>query len=878
MFCSRFALLLSLASGLLQAQTPPALRLPDTVRPTHYTLDLRLVPTDENYSGSIAIEVELKQATNLVWLHGTGLQVSAASAKVGESTFEAKPLQSAREALGLQFSSPLAAGKATLRLQFSGVLNKTDVEGLFKQVEAGSSYILTQFEPTSARRAFPCFDEPQYKVPWKISVHTTKANVVAGNTPIVSEKEESNGMKLVQFAESKPLPSYLVALAVGPFDVVDGGKGGRNRTPLRILAPKGRGPDTGWATEVTPKIMAALEKYFGIPYPFEKLDQVTIPVTVAFGAMENAGLITYQQSLLVAKPSDATIANRRTTAEVIAHELAHQWFGNMVTPVWWDDIWLNEAFATWTERKIITGLFPEWHVADNGVEKYGAMAKDSLLSARKIRQQIESEGDIGNAFDSITYQKGSAVIRMFENYLTDAQFQKGVQSYMKKYAWGNATATDFLSSISAAAGRDIAPAFNTFLNRGGVPLLLVDLQCPAGGPPKVTLAQERFLPLGSSGSRETYWQMPVCVEFGSGATAGRECQLIADPRQSIELKSAKSCPAWVNANADAAGYYHVLYGQGMLAKIASKATDLNLAEKVDLVRNATALIAGGQLPVSEALELASRFKDAPEQELVGATVSLIEAVRRDVPQALLPKFAAYVRGLYGTRARQLGWTPKPGEDANTTLLRKSLIHVSANFGDDPELVAQAKKLADGWLKDSQSLNPDMADLTLMISAAHGDRAFFDKLVAELKMSSDRRRRRRLISAISAFRDPAIASSALELNLAKDLDVRETSPLLSAFNDERSTETVGWTFLTSHFDELLSRLPTRLGTHAGSELPAVGTGFCSEEGRKQVADFFAERIKPIYGGERTLAETLEKIHLCQERRAVQSQSIAQFLSR
>ena len=503
----------------LSAAESPKLRLPGDVEPTRYELDLNLAPAKDGFDGTIAIEISVKKPASVIWLHSDGLTI--ASAKVGGQT--AKIVPGDTGFIGLSLSSAIPVGRSKIEIAYSGQFQKTDVEGLFKQTEGGDSYVLTQFEPTSARRAFPCFDEPAFKTPWKITLRVPKALLAFANTPVEAERV-SGETKIVQFRESKPLPTYLVAMAVGPFEIIDGGVAGRNKTPLRVITTRGHKDEAKHTLEVTPKVFNALEEYFGIPYPYEKLDQITIPVTVAFGAMENAGLITYQSSILLIRPQDDTVPRRRSSTSVIAHEIAHQWFGNMVTPAWWDDIWLNEAFASWMEERVEEQLFPSWKTTVSAVgKKSKVMGLDSMLSARKIRQPIMNEGDIGSAFDGITYTKGSAVIRMFEAYVGQDAMRKGIQNYMKKHAWGAATARDFLMAISDASGKNVTSAFSTFLDRTGVPLLNVTVNCSQGAKPSVTVTQERFVPIGSKGNRAEYWQVPACFEYESGGKVSRQC-------------------------------------------------------------------------------------------------------------------------------------------------------------------------------------------------------------------------------------------------------------------------------------------------------------------------------------------------------------------
>ena len=339
-------------------------------------------------------------------------------------------------------------------------------------------------------------------------------------------------LQVVKFKESKPLPSYLVALAVGQFDIVDAGKVGK--TPLRIITPHGKAANAKYAVEAIPQLLKLLEDYFGIPYPYEKLDSIAMPISNF--AMENAGLITYGETTLLAKPEEDSINRQRGCAIVTAHEMAHQWFGDLVTTAWWDDIWLNEAFATWMENKIVREWKPEWHIDVTVVnDRLFAMREDSLLATRKIRQPIESNNDIANAFDGITYQKGAAVIQMFETWIGQDKFRKGIQLYLKQHTWGNATAKDFEAAISSAAGHNIAPAFDSFLNQAGVAEISVALDCTS--KPKLELAQKRLLPIGSQGSSQQSWMIPVCVAYESGGVMHHQCELLSDPRSAAGAPS-----------------------------------------------------------------------------------------------------------------------------------------------------------------------------------------------------------------------------------------------------------------------------------------------------------------------------------------------------
>lgn len=863
-------LLVAFTSFSLVAQTPK-LRLPGDVLPLRYELNLNLVPAADGYSGHISIEADIRKPVEVVWLNSTGLKLT--QARVGSQPAEI--VFGGQEFAGLKLAAPASPGKTRIEIDFSGVYSKNDVEGLFRQMDAGNAYVFTQFEPVSARRAFPCFDEPALKVPWKITLRVPKGEGAYANTPVESESE-SDGMRVIRFAETRPLPSYLVAVAAGPFSVAEGGKAGRKQIPVRILALKGRNSEAEYINKVTPKIIAALEEYFGQPYPYEKLDQVAIPITVGFGAMENAGLITYNQTLILARPDDDTIERQRRGTSTVTHELAHQWFGNMVTPAWWDDIWLNEAFATWMANRIVGKLFPEWNAQASAVEsKATVMGTDQLVSARKIRQPIEEQGDISSAFDGITYQKGAAVIRMFENYVGPDRFQRGVRAYMEKYKWGNASASEFLAAISSAAGQDISPAFSKFLDRGGLPLLTVELQC--SGKPALAVAQERSLPAGTRGARGEYWPVPVCLRWEAGGKVSRQCVLITDPKQVIELKAATGCPDWITANDEGTGYYHLLYKGDLAAKLTAHADRLSAPERVDLLRNAAALMKSGRMPAADGLALAKQLSRGPERQVILASAEVLKAARRHVPPAMTPEYARLLRDLYGDTARQLGWKSRTGENADLTLLRPELVELVAGEGDDTKLAGEALRLAESWIKDRRAVEPEMVQAVLNVAAHHGGRSLYERLIAAAKTSKTRRERSRIIEAVGRFRDEEIARSALGLMLTGDLDIRELVKLLEpeAFQQNPKTRRVPWDFVTTNYDRLVPRLPAQLGRSATSALPEAGAGFCEESGYQQVADYFQTRIRTVSEGSRALAQTLEQIQLCEAADKILRPELEQF---
>jgi alanyl aminopeptidase len=851
---------------------PPTLRLPNLARPTRYAADLTLVPTEDSFRGAIEIAVEVAAPTQVLWLNGRDLEVVEASLTQGGAAVPAHAQAAGEDFLGFTFDKPLGAGAATLRILYRGKLATNDTDGVFKQKDGDDWYLYTQFEATDARRAFPCFDEPHYKVPWQLTLHVKKDHVGLSNTPLVSETEEPGGLKTLVFAETTPLPSYLLAFAVGPLEAV--AVPSASKAPIRIVVPRGHAQETGWAVESTPPLLAALEAYFGTPYPYEKLDFVAIPRFS--GAMENPGLITFHLPIILSDPKALTLAKQRRYASICAHELAHQWFGNLVTMAWWDDLWLNEAFATWMAAKVLVTWKPEWRTeVDQVRSRSEAMRADSLITARKIRQPIESNDDIANAFDDITYSKGGAVIAMFEAWVGEAVFQKGVQAYLAKHAFGNATAADFLAAVGEAAGRDVAGPFSTFLDQGGLPLVSVELSCQ--GPPKLVLRQERYLPIGSVGQAGQGWQLPLCAAYQTKkGPPGRACTLLTTTEAELPLPEASSCPAWVLPNAGALGYYRFVPKGDLLARLVAKsAGTLSLAERVGLITEATALVQSGHLQAGEALSLLVTLARDPQPRVLSATLGLVQEVGRTlVTGAERPAFAHLIQKLYGRRARALGWKRGAKDDEDTRLLRPVLVGLVATDGEDKALAAGGRQLAEAWLKDRTAVDPDLVEMSLRVAAHDGDKALFDRLHEAAKKTADREDQRRLLRALGTFGDPALVTAAQAILFTDDFTAREAMQIVWVQSGDERTRASAYAFVKANFDALVARLPRDYGAY----LPSVGEDFCSETDRDDVEAFFAQRSTKLLGGARNLAQVLEQISLCNAYRQKQRPSVVAFLAK
>ncbi|MBF5044801.1 M1 family metallopeptidase [Aggregicoccus sp. 17bor-14] len=849
--------------------TPPALRLSEYVKPTAYALELTLRPEQPRFEGRVTIDLQLSLATDLVWLHGKGLTITRASAQLGDKQVPLEALQAEGDFLGFAAPQLLPAGKVQLRIDYTGPLSEREVEGLFRVKEGDDWYVFSYFAPIAARRAFPCFDEPGFKTPWTLTLNVPRDVMAVANTPQVEVHPRADGLQTFRFAPSEPLPTYLVAFGVGPFDVLEAKPSGQRKVPTRIITPRGRRVEATYAAEVTPEVLGQLERYFGTPYPYAKLDVMAVPLQR--GAMENAGLVTYDSSLILSKPEQDTIARQRGFANTQMHELSHQWFGNWVTMAWWDDVWLNESFATWMASHLVAQWQPTWgedlrRVASRNL----ALEVDSLSTARRVRQPVERLDDIYSVYDPISYIKGAAVLRMTEAWLGEDAFRRGVRSYLGAHPHGSATVGDFAKALSAEAGRDVAPVLGSFLDQTGAPLLGVQLQCAKDKAPALRLTQQRYVPLGSKPGAAQTWHLPLCVRYG-GPTgeARRACTVLEAAQGELLLEGAKGCPAWVMPNADGAGYYRsALEPAELRALLGPHAKKLTAEERVALLGDARALVLAGRLPITEAMQWVRQYAGAPEREVVLAAVRLMGVLRKELlPASLLPARERFVREVFQARVRALGLTAKRGESEDARLLRPKLVTLVGQDGRDEALIRQAQGLARGWLANPASLEAEQVDPVLAVAVAGTDAALHAELLAKMKTTPDRKLRQQLIAALSQVREPSLVRTQLELLLQPELDLREGMPLLAGAAGDVRTRQLAYDFTKAHYDALAARLPET----SVARLAALAAGFCSPEARDDAEAFFAPRLAKAQGGARALANALEAVDQCIALKAAQGAS-------
>jgi alanyl aminopeptidase len=863
-------------------ETAPTLRLPADTRPLAEAIELRIDPKQDRFSGAVDVDVQLDRARSTLWLHGKDMHVTAASVTPAGGAPIAATWQERHDSgiAALTLASVAPAGKARVHVAFDAPFGRGQ-KGLYRTSEAGVSYAFTQFEAIAARLAFPCFDEPGFKIPFTTTLVVPADMQAIANTREVSRAAEGSAVR-VTFAPTLPLPSYLVAFAVGPLDVVPVADVPPNAVrsrplPLRGIAPRGRGKDMAYAMAHTGEILAVLEQYFGIEYPWDKLDILAVPGKG--GAMENAGAITFGERSLLFDGATAPVSQRRGYVRVMAHELAHQWTGDLVTMAWWDDTWLNEAFATWIAAKAAQTWDPKMH-ADvslmTGVQ--GAMGSDSLVSARAIRQPIASVHDIENAFDGITYQKGGGVLAMFERFAGEGAWQKGLHAYLSSHRFGNATADDFLDAENAAVGKDVKTPFHSFLDRPGVPFLEVSSSC-AGGKASLRVAQSRYLPLGSTGDPHETWDVPFCAKVRGVST----CQMLTKADTTIELGEGKACPVDFFPNADGAGYYRFGLPPADLAELRRHLGELSTREKIAYGSSLRSAFARATTPMKDVLPAVAPLALDAEPAVAEEPMSYVSQARDWLyATPLRAKAERYARDVYGPAARRLGWEPKKGESDETRALRTSVLSFLAMTGRDPAVRAEARRrglayvgAGKDWTLHPEAVDPNLTGLALAVVGEEADRATWDGLRKLLASSVDETVRGRIAWALGSARDPELAAAGRALVLDPVLrDSEVLTPLYAQLSDPGARETA-WTWVKDHYAAILERMPQH---HGGVQLVSTPRSFCDDTHARDVEAFFGPKIDGVEGGPRALASTLEDLRLCAARRTAQEPSGREFFAR
>ena len=867
-------------------QSPPLGQLPPTVTPTLYDLSLRLVPHETRFDGTVHIAVRLQEPTQTIWLHGQDLHVSDVSVQVfGGAKLAATYKQVTPDGVSrIDTAQPIGPGEATLHLTFDGAYNN-QLDGLYRVHDGKEDYVFSQFEAIAARRAFPCFDEPRFKTPFEITLHVPEALQAVSNMPAVGEQTAGDGDKTIVFKPTERLPTYLIAFAVGPFDVVQAADIPANAfrkdaIPLRGIAVRGKGPELAYALGNTGHLLTLLEDYFQVGYPYAKLDIIAVP-DFAAGAMENAGAITFRDWYVLLDPNTASSSQVRGCAEVIAHELTHQWFGDLVTMAWWDDLWLNESFATWLGLRTADAFLPGAHLDlefRQGV--LSAMDEDSLASARQIRQPITSTHDIHGAFDAITYQKGGGVLAMFESYLTPERMQAGVTYHLHTYPFGTATATDFLASLATGAKQDVSASFSTFLNQPGVPLIDASYVCDSQGA-KLSLSQSRYSPLGADLHSLGGWQVPVCVRYADATgKLTRSCTMLRAAQDEIRLLG---CPAWLLPNAGGTGYYRFTLPPTAMQQLVH--APLQPGEKLAVADSINAAFDAGKVDAAEALRNLAPLSDAPERAVAVAPMDLARFTYDELlTDAERPKARAWMRALYGKQLTRLGTRAGTGKNADKGedgLLRRQVLgFLAAPVADAKVRSALAKMGSEliGYHKDNalhlDAAPADLTDLALSVAAEEHGKAFVDATQKLLFVTDDPGIRRQMLGGLAAIQTPALAEHVRALTLDPHLRTNEVLRILALQVRRPPLRAAAWNWFKANYDAVTARL----SINDQGRMPVLVASLCNAELLQDAETFLASHVTSLQGAPRKLIQSSEAARHCIAKVTSQASNARDFFAK
>ncbi len=842
-------------------------RLPPEIRPLRYRLKLEISPERETFSGTAEIDLRMAAATGEIWLHGNLLEVRRASLRLQDGReIEASYGQTTDDGLAkITLSQQVPPQEATLRIVYEAPFDR-QLRGLYLVEESGLRYAFTQFEAIDARRCFPSFDEPGFKTPFEISVVAARDDVVIGATPVSETILLPDGKKEVRFRETPPLPTYLISFAVGPLDVVAGDpvppSSVRQRPlPLRAVAAHGKGGKLGLALETTREAILRLERYFGMGFPYEKLDILAVPDFEA-GAMENVGAIMFREKFLLFRPEDASESLRRHAAGIIVHELAHQWFGNLVTMAWWDDLWLNEAFATWLAARVVHQWFPGWN-ADVELQDriHSAMDEDSFDSSRKIRQEIRTSHDIDNAFDGITYSKGAAVLGMFESWMGRPAFQKGIQRYLRLHANESAAVDDLLSALAAESGKRVAAPFKSFLLQPGVPELRAKVVWnKTDAAASLRYHVERYSPVGAGLEQSFSWQFPLCVRYESGGVQRRSCGLVTGPSGELPLEGPM--PAWLFPNAGGNGYFRwSLPGKQLEALATTGLEKLTSRERLSLADSLVAGFQSAAIPAGTVLRLLESLAVDANPFVATAPISLLGILHRQVvPKRLRPKLSALGQRIYRPVLKKLGPLDGPATEGNSTF-RGDVVAYLAMTTQDPEtrkkLASLGRLYLEGGEPHPERLERDLIPTALAVATEIEGSNLFHLLAAVLKTSNDPIVRSEIVAGLAKIRATSLAPEIRRLILDPSLRLNEASRLLWRHFHGTDDLAGAWNWLTGNVEAILPRLP---GTHRG-DLPFLADRFCQESEKRQARSFFEPLLHRLPGGPRNLEAALQSIDLC-----------------
>ena len=846
--------------------TEPSYRLPRQVVPRHYRLRMEPDLDTAAFTGSEVVTLDVVEATDRVVLNAAELQIDEARFVRGDAHAKAEvEYDEELQRATLRVPEQLSTGRWELRCRFTGILND-QLRGFYRSTfddEDGNSQVIatTQFEATDARRAFPCWDEPDFKASFGVTLVVPEDLLAVSNGAEIDRAPLGDGRVAITFADTIVMSTYLVAFVVGPFEATP--PTDVNGVPLRIVAPRGKMNLTGWALECSRFCLDYLATYYGIPYPGDKVDMVAIP-DFAFGAMENLGCITYRESVLLVDAEIATSVEKMRILDVIGHELAHMWFGDLVTMKWWNGIWLNEAFATFMEMKAVDAFRPEWKrwLEFAAAERPWAFKTDELAGTRPVEFEVRSPAQAEGMFDGITYGKGSAVLRMMEQYLGEEPFRAGVENYLRRHAYGNTETRDLWESLDDASGRPVGEIMDTWILQGGYPQLTVGIA--DGG---LSLEQGRFL-LIPDPAETSSWKVPVRLRGMAGGDPFETSVLVEGRRITIPLGGPVD---WVIANAGGHGFYRSRYEEPLQAALVDRLHLLDPVERFVLVDDAWTFVEAGRSGVSGFVNLASAYRDEQEQAVWGALLGAIGAMGHHlVSDGTRPRYERWVAGLLAPLADRLGWAPAAGETDLVRRLRGRVIEALGRTANLTEVVEQARSVYEQRLADPTSVDPEVAGAVISVCAAHGDADTYERFLDRYRTVRNPQESLKHLRALASFDDENAVDRTFELITDRTVRSQDTSWVLARMLANRVTGPYAWSRFKDRWHGILEIAPPMTQSRMADGFPALS----HPEVAADVAAFLAEN--PLPHAAKAVEQKLERLSALVQMRERETEALAEAL--
>jgi puromycin-sensitive aminopeptidase len=822
--------------------------------PSHYRINLEPNLDEATFSGSVEIEVEVGQATDNIQINSADLVISSAfvrDAIGGETAASGIEHDEDMERATLSFDSELRSGPYTIVAEFTGILND-QLHGFYRSVftdDDGVEHTIatTQFESTHARRAFPCFDEPAFKASYGVTLVVPEDQFAVSNGPDISTTDLGDGRKSILFEDTMVMSTYLVAFIVGPFEAtepidVDG-------VPLRIVHPIGKGHLTDYSLEAGAFALKFFSNYYGIPYPGQKLDMVAVP-DFAFGAMENLGCITYREVLLLVDKSRSTEPELLRVADVIAHEIAHMWFGDLVTMEWWNGIWLNEAFATFMATMCSDNFNPDWGRWNQfSLERSMAFDVDSLANTRPIEIEVNSPVDAEGMFDLLTYEKGGSVLRMLEQYLGEEEFKDGIAYYLNKHKYGNTETNDLWDAIEHVTQQPARRIMDSWIFQKGYPLVSASISEDGS---TISLSQDRFLYTEGEVADDTIWSVPVVLKIGTASGVEEVRYLLEEKSAELELDSPAE---WATANAGGSGFFRARYSAEMLKSLSSTMFEnLSPIERYGLVDDTWSSVMAGRTSASDFLDFARSFQAETDLDVWTVLSGCLSGLDKLVEGEAQLQYKAAIRDLAQPALDRLGWEPSDSDSSRDLELRGLFIRLLANVGDDDIAIKNAGDLHDSYLVDAGSVEPNVAAAATGVVASKGDSAQYEVFVEKHHNPTTPQEERRYQSALSAFPGEAEMDRTLAMTLDGTVRTQDAPYLLAVCMRNKEQGYKAWQFVKDNWEQINKDFPS-------NSIVRMLSGVTSLSKSDEAADvlaFFEDHEVPQ--GQLTLQQTLEKLRV------------------